>query len=336
MTRNEYIKAFTAYITTNTPPLTPYEVIVSNISKWVDQIDEDLSRCFKSEIEKIAGRLFISDIIETFKGSRLLSRLVNKDLLSGFGKGKYCGTSHVNYQWFGDVLKSYIKIKGADPKGLFPLRWAGEFHTNSALILKAAAKTFVKGVCRTNHPIAPQMIKACAKNGKVHISIIWSPSWKPKDEAEVSKYQDISYNTLNTVEQALALMHTVEKYEIQEIKHPLGWKGYEALVTVREIKCPVPKTDAEIYQEKCEEIVNTDKEPATLEDLIDELNSPRLLVPTPITKSKPPEVVALEKAYKDALAINKKLTAQYTAAKKLWEESTNRLDRLEQALELLK
>src|SRR5699024_3713604 len=110
------------------------------------------------------------------------------------------------------------------------------------------------------------------------------------------------------VEQALALMDTVEKYETQEINHTLGWKGYEVLVKVREIKCAVPKTDAEIYQEKCEEIVNTDKEPATLEDLIYELNSPRLLAPTPITKSKLPEIIALEKAYKDALAINKKLT----------------------------
>lgn len=298
MTRTEYINAFTTYITANTPPLTPYVVIVSNINKWVDQIDDALSRCFKAEIEKIAGRLCIHDIIKTFKGSRLLSRLVNKDILSEFGKEKYPGSSRVvNYKWFGDVLKGYIKIKGMDPKSLFPLRWAGEFHTNSALILKAAAKTFVKGDCRTNHPIAPQMIKACAKNGRVHISIIWSPVWKPKDEVEVSKYHDISYNTLNTVEQALALMHTVEKYEIQEIKHLLGWKGYEVLVTVREIKYPVPKTDAEIYQEKCEEIVNTDKEPATLEDLINDLNSP-IMAPTPITKSKLPEVVALEKAYK--------------------------------------
>ncbi|QPI13409.1 hypothetical protein [Salmonella phage vB_SalM_ABTNLsp5] len=334
MTRTEYINAFTTYITANTPPLTPYEVIVSNINKWVDQIDGALSGCFKDEIEKIAGRLFITDIVDTFKGSRLLSRLVNKDILSEFGKEKYRGQSHVSYQWFGDVLKGYIKIKGVDPSGLFPQRWAGEFKANSALILKAATKTFVKGDCRTIHPMANGMIKTNHYKGKVLISIIWSPSWKPK-EVEVSKYQDISYNTLNIVEQALALMDTVEKYEIQEIKHHLGWKGYEVLVTVREIKCPVPKTDAEIYQEKCEEIVNTDKEPATLEDLIDEMNSP-IMAPTPITKSKLPEVVALEKAYKDALAINKKLTGQYTAAKKLWEESTNRLDRLEQALELLK
>ncbi|QVW28231.1 hypothetical protein [Escherichia phage C6] len=336
MTRTEYINAFTTYITANTPPLTPYVVIVSNINKWVDQIDGALSGCFKDEIEKIAGRLFITDIVDTFKSSRLLSRLVNKDILSEFGKEKYPGSSHVvSYQWFGDVLKGYVKIKGTDPKGLFPQRWAGEFKANSALILKAATKTFVKGDCRTIHPMANGMIKTNNYKGKVLISIIWSPSWKPKDEVEVSKYQDISYNTLNMVEQALALMDTVEKYEIQEIKHHLGWKGYEALVTVREIKCPVPKTDAEIYQEKCEEIVNTDKEPATLEDLINDLNSP-IMAPTPITKSKLPEIVALEKAYKDALAINKKLTGQYTAAKKLWEESTNRLDRLEQALELLK
>ena len=335
MTRNEYIKAFTAYITTNTQPLTPYEVIVSNISKWVDQIDEDLSQCFKSEIEKIAGRLSISDIIETFKGSRLLSRLVNKDLLSDFGKEKYRSPAHVNYKWFGDVLKGYIKIKGMDLSTLFPQRWAAEFKANSALILKAATKTVVAGDGRTIHPLANCMIKTNAYKGRVLISIIWSPNRKPKDEAEVVKYQDISYDTLNTIEQALALMDTVEKYETQEIKRTLGWKGYEVLVKVREIKCAVPKTDAEIYQEKCEEIVNTDKEPATLEDLINDLNSP-IMAPTPITKSKVPEVIALEKAYKDALAINKKLTGQYTAAKKLWEESTNRLDRLEHALELLK
>lgn len=334
MTRNEYINAFRAYIIANTPPHTPYEVIVSNINKWVDGIDEDLSRCFKSEIEKIASRLYISDITDTFKGSRLLSRLVNKDILSEFGKGKYCGSSHVSYKWFGDASKGYIKIKGMDPSNLFPQRWAAEFKANAALILKAAAKTIVAGDSRTIHPMANCMIKTNAYKGKVLISIIWSPSRKPK-EVEVSKYQDISYNTLNIVEQALALMDTVEKYEIQEIKHHLGWKGYEVLVTVREIKCLVPKTDAEIYQEKCEEIVNTDKEPATLEDLINDLNSP-IMAPTPITKSKLPEIMALEKAYKDALAINKKLTGQYTAAKKLWEESTNRLDKLEQALELLK
>ena len=336
MTRTEYINAFTTYITANTPPLTPYVVIVSNINKWVDQIDDALSRCFKAEIEKIAGRLCIHDIIKTFKGSRLLSRLVNKDILSEFGKEKHPGSSHVvNYKWFGDTIKGYIKIKGMDPNSLFPQRWVSEFKANSALILKAASKTIVSGDCRTIHPMANCMIKTNSYKGKAIISVIWSPNRKPKDDAEVVKYQDIAYDTLNTIEQALALMDTVEKYETQEVKHHLGWKGYEVLVTVREIKCTVPKTDAEIYQEKCEEIVNTDKEPATLEDLINDLNSP-IMAPTPITKSKLPEIVALEKAYKDALAINKKLTGQYTAAKKLWEESTNRLDRLEQALELLK
>lgn len=336
MTRNEYINAFNTYITDTTPPLTPYEVIVSNINKWVDQIDDALSHCFKAEIEKIAGRLFISDITETFKGSRLLSRLVNKDILSEFGKGKYCGSSHVSYQWFGDVLKSYIKIKGMDPSNLFPQRWAAEFKANSALILKAAIKTIVAGDCRTIHPMANCMIKTNGYKGKVLISVIWSPNRKPKDDAEVVKYQDISYDTLNTIEQALALMDTVEKYETQEINHFYGWKGYEVLVKVRELKCAVPKTDAEIYQEKCEEIVNTDKEPATLEDLIDALNSPIPMASTPITKSKLPEIIALEKAYDEALSVNKKATEEYTAAKKLWEESTSRLNRLEQALELLK
>ena len=312
MTRNEYINAFNNYMIATMS----HEVIVSNISKWVDQIDEDLSRCFKSEIEKIAGRLFISDITETFKGSRLLSRLVNKDLLSGFGKGKYCGANHVSYQWFGDVLKGYIKIKGMDPSTLFPQRWAAEFKANSALILKAATKTVVAGDGRTIHPLANCMIKTNAYKGRVLISIIWSPNRKPKDEAEVVKYQDISYDTLNTIEQALALMDTVEKYETQEINHFRGWKGYEVLVKVREIKCIVPKTDAEIYQENCEKIMNADKEPAALEDLIDALNSP-IMAPTPITKSKLPEVIALEKAYDEALAVNKKVTEEYTAAKKI-------------------
>lgn len=336
MTRNEYINAFRAYIIANTPPHTPYEVIVSNINKWVDGIDEDLSRCFKSEIEKIASRAYISDITDTFKGSRLLSRLVNKDILSEFGKGKYCGSSHVSYKWFGDASKDYIKIKGMDPSSLFPQRWTTEFKANAALILKAASKTIVSGDCRTIHPMANSMIKTNSYKGKAIISVIWTPSRKPKDDAEVVKYQDIAYDTLSTIEQALAMMDTVEKYETQEVKHFYGWKGYEVLVKVRELACAVPKTDAEIYRENCEKIVNANKEPATLEELIDELNSPRLLASTPIAKSKLPEVIALEKAYDEALEVNKKVTEEYTAAKKLWEESTSRLNRLEQALELLK
>lgn len=337
MTRNEYINAFNTYIVANTPKFTPYVELVSIISKWVDQIDEDLSQCFKDEITVIAKRLIIPDIIKTFKGSRLLSRLVNKDILSEFGKEKYPGSSHVvSYKWFGDTIKGYVKIKGMDPSSSFPQRWAAEFKASSALILKAASKTIVAGDNRTIHPMANCMIKTNAYKGKVLISVIWSPNRDPKDEAEVVKYKDISYDTLNTIEQALALMDTAEKYETQEVKHFRGWKGYEVLVKVREIKCAVQKTDAEIYQENCEKIVNVDKEPTTLEDLIDALNSPIPMASTPITKSKFPEVIALEKAYDEALAINKKATEDYTAAKKLWEESTNRLDRLEQALELLK
>lgn len=330
MTRNEYINAFNTYITANTPPLTPYGTIVSNISKWADQIDETLSECFKAEIEKIAGRLFIPDITKTFKGSRLLSYLVNKDILSDFGKENYSSPARVNCKWFGDVLKGYIKIKGMDPSSLFAKRWAGEFKANSALIFKAAAKTVVAGDCRTVHPISNRLITANTYKGNVLISVIYSPGRKPKDEAEVVKYQDISYDTLNTIEQALALMGTVEKYETQEVKHFRGWKGYEVLVKVREIKCAVPPTDKEINQKKCEEIMNAPKPEASLEELMDQLDdSPSML-------ESRPEILALKKVYDAALIDNQLATEEYTRAKKLWEESTNRLDRLEQALELLK
>lgn len=330
MTRNEYIQAFNTTIDTKVKPLTGESAILSIINSWLNQIDSTIvaSCLFKKDIASIASRVDNDDIKKTFKGSRVLAYLVNKDLLNKFGVESRRGKGTIGYHWFGDVEKYYLDNRGYTVSE-FANCWAREFRDNKMSIIKSATK-LMGGDFRTISHLAEHMIKV-KESGENQVIIavkyeFFTPVATPEN---VKKYLDVACTLTHQVQCALNYMRTVEKIKVDPITSTHGWKGWKIVVTLREVKCAKQPTVAEIHKKKSEEIMNAPHEVTTLEDLIDNLNN------EPV-KQKAPEIIALETAYNEALAVNKKATEDYTKAKRLWEESTNRLDKLEQALELLK
>lgn len=321
MTRNEYIQAFNATIDTKVKPLTGESAIISIINFWLNQIDSTIvASCrFEKDIATIASRAGNDDIKKTFKGSRVLAYLVNKDLLNKFGVESRHGKGTVGYHWFGDVEKYYLDNQGYTVSE-FANCWAREFRDNKMSIIKSATK-LMGGDYRTISHLAEHMINV-KESGENQVIItvkygFFTPVATPEN---VKKYFDAASTLTSQMQCALNYMRAVEKIKVDPITSTHGWKGWKIVVTLREVKCAKQPTDAEI--------MNAPQE-TTLEDLIDNLNN------EPV-EQKAPEIVALEMAYNKALAVNKKATEDYTKAKRLWEESTNRLDKLEQALELLK
>lgn len=330
MTRNEYIRAFNTTIDAKVKPLTGESAILSIINSWLNQIDSTIvaSGRFEKDIATIASRAGKDDIKKTFKGSRVLAYLVNKDLLNKFGVESRHGKGTIGYHWFGDVEKYYLDKQGYTVSE-FANCWAREFRDNKMSIIKSATKLMGSDYRTISH-LAEHMINV-KESGENQVIItvkyeFFTPVATPEN---VKKYLDVASTLTSQMQCALNYMRTVEKIKVDPITSTHGWKGWKIVVTLREVKCAKQPTDAEIYKKKSEEIMNAPHEVTTLEDLIDNLNN------EPV-KQKAPEIVALETAYNEALAINKKATEDYTKAKRLWEESTNRLDKLEQALELLK
>lgn len=329
MTRNEYIQAFNATIDTKVKPLTGESAILLIINYWLNQIDSTIvaSGRFKKDIATIASRAGNDDIKKTFKGSRVLAYLVNKDLLHKFGVESNRGKGTIGYHWFGDIEKYYLDKQGYTVSE-FAHCWAREFRDNKMSIIKSATK-LMGGDFRTISHLAEHMIKV-KESGENQVIItvkheFFTPVATPEN---VKKYLDVACTLTHQLVCALNYMRTVEKIKVDPITSTHGWKGWKIVVTLREVKCAKQPTVTEIHKKKSEEIMNAPQE-TTLEDLIDNLNN------EPV-KQKAPEIIALETAYNKALAVNKKATEDYTKAKRLWEESTNRLDKLEQALELLK
>ncbi|QIN95501.1 hypothetical protein MN01_00123 [Escherichia phage MN01] len=330
MTRNEYIQAFNTTIDAKVKPLIGESAILLIINYWLNQIDSTIvaSGRFKKDIATIASRAGKDDIKKTFKGSRVLAYLVNKDLLNKFGVESRRGKGTIGYHWFGDVEKYYLDNQGYTVSE-FANCWAREFRDNKMSIIKSATK-LMGGDYRTISHLAEHMIKV-KESGANQVIItakygFFTPVATPEN---VKKYFDAASTLTSQMQCALNYMRTVEKIKVDPITSTHGWKGWKIVVTLREVKCAKQPTVAEIHKKKNEEIMNAPHEVTTLEDLIDNLNN------EPV-KQKAPEIVALETAYNEALAVNKKATEDYTKAKRLWEESTNRLDKLEQALELLK
>ncbi|QMP18863.1 hypothetical protein CJ20_267 [Escherichia phage CJ20] len=329
MTRNEYIQAFNTTIDAKVKPLTGESAILSIINSWLNQIDSTIvASCrFEKDIATIASRAGNDDIKKTFKGSRVLAYLVNKDLLNKFGVESRRGKGTIGYHWFGDVEKYYLDKQGYTVSE-FANCWAREFRDNKMSIIKSATK-LMDGDYRTISHLAEHMVKV-KESGENQVIItvkheFFTPVATPEN---VKKYLDAASMLTSQLQCALNYMRTVEKIKVDPITSTHGWKGWKFVVTLREVKCAKQPTVAEIHKKKSEEIMNAPQE-TTLEDLIDNLNN------EPV-EQKAPEIVALEMAYNKALAVNKKATEDYTKAKRLWEESTNRLDKLEQALELLK
>lgn len=337
MTRNEYIASFNHAIDTSVNPLSHKDEIVSVINRWINQIEPIIlsSGQFEYEIDEIAGRLDADDIKKTFKSSRLLSYLVNKTILNRFGVEIKRTDKVVGYQWFGDVVQHYY-AHTKNPGSMFTNRWMYMFEQSKRLILKSIAK-IARGEYRTVHPIAANMITVKDLDDKlVEITVVY-PFFTPvANQENIKKYRYVSAATSDQLFAALSHIRTVKDVDCKPFTNHFGWDGYKLTVELQEVKYAAQPTDKEIYQQNCEKIMNAPKEPTTLEELIDALNDPIPMAPTPITKSKLPEVIALEKAYDEALEENRIATEEYTRAKKKWEETTNRLDRLEQALELLK
>lgn len=333
MTRNEYIKSFNSVIDDKVKPVFSQNSVISIINQWLNNIDASIvsSSKFIHEVHKISSREYKDDIKETFKGSRLLSYLVNQDILGKFGKEIKRTKDVVGYSWFGDVNSYHLNNK-EDPENIFTRRWISNFRLFKKQILKSASK-LCYGDYRQIHPWASDMIiikEYELDKNKAAIFVNYEFFTPEANQKNINKFFSIASDITRQLETALLCMETVENIHTYPFKNICGWEGYKIVVSLREVKCAYSLTDKEIYQQKCDEIVNTPKEETTLEELMECLDDS----PEPIEIR--PEVIALEKAYKEVLEISNKAQKEYEQAKRIWEESVNRLDRLEQALQLIK
>ena len=333
MTRNEYIKSFNNVIDDKVKPMSSQNSVISIINQWLNNTDASIvsSSKFIHEVREISSRTDKDDIKKTFKGSRLLSYLVNQDILGKFGKEIKRTKDVVGYNWFGDVNSYHLNNK-EDPENIFTRRWISNFRLFKKQILKSASK-LCYGDYRQIHPWASDMIiikEYELDKNKAAIFVNYEFFTPEANQKNINKFFSIASDITRQLETALLCMETVENIHTYPFKNVCGWEGYKIVVSLREVKCAYSLTDKEIYQQKCEEIVNTPKEETTLEELMDNLDD------SPESVEIRPEVIALEKAYKEALEISNKAQKEYEQAKRIWEESVNRLDRLEQALQLIK
>ncbi|UVD36776.1 hypothetical protein A2_gp90 [Shigella phage A2] len=333
MTRNEYIKSFNSVIDDKVKPMSSQNSVLSIINQWLNNIDVSIvsSSRFIHEVREISSRTDKDDIKKTFKGSRLLSYLVNRDILSKFGKEIKRTKDVVGYNWFGDVNSYHLNNK-EDPENIFTRRWISNFRLFKGQILKSASK-LCYGDYRQIHPLASDMIivkEYELDKNKVAIFVNYGFFTPNANQKNINKFFSIASTITYQLEAALGCMETVKSIHTYPFKNMCGWEGYKIIISLREVKRTYSPTDKEIYQQKCDEIVNTPKEETTLEELMECLDDS----PEPIEVR--PEVIALEKAYKEVLEISNKAQKEYEKAKRIWEESVNRLDRLEQALQLIK
>ncbi|END4636167.1 hypothetical protein ABL716_000834 [Escherichia coli] len=332
MTRNEYIKSFNSVIDDKVKPMSSKNSVISIINQWLNNTDASIvsSGKFIHEVREISSRVDKDDIKKTFKGSRLLSYLVNRDILSKFGKEIKRTKDVVGYNWFGDV-NSYHLNKEA-PENIFTRHWISNFRLFKGQILKSASK-LCYGDYRQIHPLASDMIivkEYELDENKVAIFVNYGFFTPNANQKNINKFFSIASTITYQLKAVLGCMETVENIHTYPFKNICGWEGYKIVVSLREVKCTYSPTSKEIYQQKCDEIVNTPKEETTLEELMECLDDS----PEPVEIR--PEVIALEKAYKEVLEISNKAQKEYEQAKRIWEESVNRLDRLEQALQLIK
>lgn len=332
MTRNEYIKSFNSVIDDKVKPMSSKNSVIFIINQWLNNTDASIvsSGKFIHEVREISSRTDKDDIKKTFKGSRLLSYLVNRDILSKFGKEIKRTKDVVGYNWFGDVNSYHLNKE--DPENIFTRRWISNFRLFKGQILKSASK-LCYGDYRQIHPLASDMIivkEYELDENKVAIFVNYGFFTPNANQKNINKFFSIASTITYQLEAVLGCMETVENIHTYPFKNICGWEGYKIVVSLREVKCAYSLTDKEIYQQKCDEIVNTPKEETTLEELIECLDDS----PEPVEIR--PEVIALEKAYKEVLEISNKAQKEYEQAKRIWEESVNRLDRLEQALQLIK
>ena len=333
MTRNEYIKSFNSVIDDKVKPMSSQNSLISIINQWLNNTDASIvsSGKFIHEVREISSRTDKEDIKKTFKGSRLLSYLVNRDILSKFGKEIKRTKDVVGYNWFGDVNSYHLNNK-EDPENIFTRRWISNFRLFKGQILKSASK-LCYGDYRQIHPLASDMIivkEYELDKNKVAIFVNYGFFTPNANQKNINKFFSIASTITYQLEAALGCMETVKSIHTYPFKNMCGWEGYKIIISLREVKHTYSPTDKEIYQQKCDEIVNTPKEETTLEELMECLDDS----PEPIEIR--PEVIALEKAYKEVLEISNKAQKEYEKAKRIWEESVNRLDRLEQALQLIK
>lgn len=333
MTRNEYIKSFNSVIDDKVKPVFSQNSVISIINQWLNNTDASIvsSGKFIHEVREISSRTDKDDIKKTFKGSRLLSYLVNRDILSKFGKEIKRTKDVVGYNWFGDVNSYHLNNK-EDPENIFTRRWISNFRLFKKQILKSASK-LCYGDYRQIHPWASDMIiikEYELDKNKAAIFVNYEFFTPEANQKNINKFFSIASDITRQLETALLCMETVKSIHTYPFKNMCGWEGYKIIISLREVKCACSPTDKEIYQQKCDEIVNTPKEETTLEELMECLDDS----PEPVEIR--PEVIALEKAYKEVLEISNKAQKEYEQAKRIWEESVNRLDRLEQALQLIK
>lgn len=333
MTRNEYIKSFNSVIDDKVKTVSSQNSVISIINQWLNNTDASIvsSSKFIHEVHKISSREYKDDIKETFKRSRLLSYLVNQDILGKFGKEIKRTKDVVGYNWFGDVNSYHLNVK-EDPENIFTRRWISNFRLFKKQILKSASK-LCYGDYRQIHPWASDMIiikEYELDKNKAAIFVNYEFFTPEANQKNINKFFSIASDITRQLETALLCMETVENIHTYPFKNICGWEGYKIVVSLREVKRAYSPTDKEIYQQKCDEIVNTPKEETTFEELMECLDDS----PEPVEIR--PEVIALEKAYKEVLEISNKAQKEYEQAKRIWEESVNRLNRLEQALQLIK
>lgn len=230
MTRNEYIKSFNSVIDDKVKPVFSQNSVISIINQWLNNTDASIvsSSKFIHEVHKISSREYKDDIKETFKGSRLLSYLVNQDILGKFGKEIKRTKDVVGYSWFGDVNSYHLNVK-EDPENIFTRRWISNFRLFKKQILKSASK-LCYGDYRQIHPWASDMIiikEYELDKNKAAIFVNYEFFTPEANQKNINKFFSIASDITRQLETALLCMETVENIHTYPFKNICGWEGYK-------------------------------------------------------------------------------------------------------------
>lgn len=335
MTRNEYIAAFTKHINSSLrTTLFSEDYAASMIKAFLIEHNayaEDSSffaRALNAEINSLKQEPTSSAIIYSFERSRMLSYLVARDNLAKFGTVENHSinpNSWCRINWMNDVFYDYSSKFLVEN---YTHRWMYNFFHQLGYIIATGAKMHLTGDIR-KVPANAHLYVYKVSSLETHtqgnplvykvvnpvVGTIFSRLSKNSKLAENQNTTAIKTQLCK----ALQTMKSVSDVVVEAGEDSCGRVVYTFKITLAPVKVPNQ--------------VQTPKEPVT-PVVIDEKKWVEAI--NNVSNMVRPEVIALEKAYSEALEINKKATEEYTKAKKIWEESTNRLDKLEQALELLK
>jgi hypothetical protein len=332
MTRIEYIEEFTKHINSSLRSSLFGEDYAASMIKaflvehdaFADGVNSFNGRTLLAEIDSLKQEPTAQAIIYGFVRSRMLTYLVSRDNLSKFGTVENHPTSPNTWcriRWINDVFADYTTKSLI---GNYAHRWMYSFYHHLGYIIASGAKMHLAGDVRNVPSNSAAYVYKVPSTGTEVLYNVASYLPARRFEGLSKKAKLIENQNTTTVKtqlfKALKAMKSVSRVEVETFEDASGKVVYAFSITLAQVKIPNQVKEPKVQEPK----------PATFDEAkwTEAINN--------VPNNARPEVIALERAYSEALEHNKILTEAYTKAKNLWEESTNRLDRLEQALELVK